>query len=282
MEFIESFKLTDIERVEREGLDRKDLAKRVADTFLYQIVDTAYFCDPHPGNLAVDTKGNLVYYDFGMMDRRRRTSRRGSRSSASRSSRARSRRPVVLWCLQTRSCPSHDAGVVSFSSLRPFGTDRNAPHRRPHDRRHPAGREAKQLVDAVETAGVLAKGADRLSSEQLARYFIRAFKDKQLGKDRSDGPGIKSTLGTELQALTESQVFRFPSTFTFIFRAIASIDGIGKGLDEDYDLGEFAQPFVTKLKQGQVRGRRPEKVYGCLREGHRIERRRCQHGSHST
>merc|ERR1712159_757708 len=73
----------------------------------------------------------------------------------------------------------------------------------------------------VETAGVLAKGADRLSSEQLARYFIRAFKDKQLGKDRSDGPGIKSTLGTELQALTESQVFRFPSTFTFIFRAIA-------------------------------------------------------------
>ena len=52
---------------------------------------------------------------------------------------------------------------------------------------------------------------------------------------------------TELQSLTESQVFRFPSTFTFIFRAIASIDGIGKGLDEDYDLGEFAQPFVTKL-----------------------------------
>merc|ERR1711903_357167 len=172
-EFIESFKLTDIERVEKEGLDRKDLAKRVADTFLYQIVDTAYFhCDPHPGNLAVDTSGNLVYYDFGMMD---------------------------------------------------------------------------ELSPNVEAAGVLAKGADRLSSEQLARYFVRAFKDKQLGKDRSDGPGIKSTLGTELQSLTESQVFRFPSTFTFIFRAIASIDGIGKGLDEDYDLGEFAQPFVTKL-----------------------------------
>merc|ERR1712147_347206 len=97
------------------------------------------------------------------------------------------------------------------------------------------------------TAGVLAKGADRLSSEQLARYFIRAFKDKQLGKDRSDGPGIKSTLGTELQSLTESQVFRFPSTFTFIFRAIASIDGIGKGLDDEYDLGKFAQPFIENL-----------------------------------
>jgi len=207
MEFIESFKLTDIERVEREGLDRKDLAKRVADTFLYQIVDTAYFhCDPHPGNLAVDTSGNLVYYDFGMMD---------------------------------ELSPNVKAGFKEFC----FALFEGGPMIDDIQ----LGVKAKQLVDAVETAGVLAKGADRLSSEQLARYFIRAFKDKQLGVDRSDGPGIKSTLGTELQSLTESQVFRFPSTFTFIFRAIASIDGIGKGLDEDYDLGEFAQPFVTKL-----------------------------------
>ena len=109
------------------------------------------------------------------------------------------------------------------------------------------GVKAKQLVDAVETAGVLAKGADRLSSEQLARYFIRAFKDKQLGKDRSDGPGIKSTLGRSCKRSPNHRSLDFRVTFTFIFRAIASIDGIGKGLDEDYDLGEFAQPFVTKL-----------------------------------
>ena len=50
MEFVESFKLTDIERVEKEGLDRKLLADRVADSFLSQILKTGYFhCDPHPG-----------------------------------------------------------------------------------------------------------------------------------------------------------------------------------------------------------------------------------------
>ena len=27
-----------------------------------------FHCDPHPGNLCVDDKGNLVYYDYGMMD----------------------------------------------------------------------------------------------------------------------------------------------------------------------------------------------------------------------
>jgi predicted unusual protein kinase regulating ubiquinone biosynthesis (AarF/ABC1/UbiB family) len=43
MEFVESFKLTDVKEVERQGLDRKLLAKRVADSFLRQIVETSYF-----------------------------------------------------------------------------------------------------------------------------------------------------------------------------------------------------------------------------------------------
>ena len=67
MEFVESFKLTDIERVEKEGLDKELLAKRTADAFLMQIVETGYFhCDPHPGNLCVDTKGNLGKYTMNL------------------------------------------------------------------------------------------------------------------------------------------------------------------------------------------------------------------------
>ena len=50
MEFVPSFKLTDIARVEAEGLDRNLLAKRTADAFLAQILRSSYFhCDPHPG-----------------------------------------------------------------------------------------------------------------------------------------------------------------------------------------------------------------------------------------
>jgi predicted unusual protein kinase regulating ubiquinone biosynthesis (AarF/ABC1/UbiB family) len=50
MEFVESFKLTDIQRIRQLGLDRTLLSKRVADAFLRQIVETGYFhCDPHPG-----------------------------------------------------------------------------------------------------------------------------------------------------------------------------------------------------------------------------------------
>jgi len=109
-------------------------------------------------------------------------------------------------------------------------------------------KNAKMLVDGVEEAGVLAKGADRLAVEKLARYFMRAFKDKQLGKSAKD---IKQTVGTDLQTLTENNVFRFPSTFTFIFRSYASIEGIGKGLDRNFDIGKLAQPFVERFVESQ-------------------------------
>ncbi|VEU36280.1 unnamed protein product [Pseudo-nitzschia multistriata] len=208
MEFVESLKLTDIEKIESLGLDRELLAKRTADAFLRQIVETSYFhCDPHPGNLCVDEKGNLVYYDFGMMDELKPNVREGFR----------------------KFCTALFAGgpMVNDATL---------------------AKNAKQLIDGVEEAGVLARGSDRLAVEKLARYFMRAFKNNQLGKSSGN---IKETLGVDLQTLTENDSFRFPSTFTFIFRAFASVEGIGKGLDEKYDIGKLAQPFIEKFTETQ-------------------------------
>jgi len=209
MEFIESLKLTDIEQIESLGLDRQLLAKRTADAFLRQIVETAYFhCDPHPGNLCVDNKGNLVYYDFGMMDELKPNVREGFR----------------------KFCTALFAGgpMVNDNTL---------------------AKNAKLLVDGVEEAGVLARGSDRLAVEKLARYFMRAFKNNQLGKSSGN---IKQTLGVDLQTLTENDSFRFPSTFTFIFRAFASVEGIGKGLDKKFEIGKLAQPFIEKFTDSQM------------------------------
>jgi predicted unusual protein kinase regulating ubiquinone biosynthesis (AarF/ABC1/UbiB family) len=85
---------------------------------------------------------------------------------------------------------------------------------------------------------------DVLAVEKVARYFMRTFKDKQLGKK---GANIKETVGPDLTTLTDNNSFRFPPTFTFIFRAFASIDGIGKDLDKSFDIGKLAQPFIENF-----------------------------------
>lgn len=109
-------------------------------------------------------------------------------------------------------------------------------------------KNAKDLVKGVEQAGVLSKGADTLAVEKLARFFMRSFKDKQLGKSSGN---IKEIVGTDLQTLTENNSFRFPSTFTFVFRAFVSIEGIGKELDPTFDVGKLAQPFLEKFIDDQ-------------------------------
>lgn len=55
-----------IECAQANGLDPTQLARFATEAYLIQILKTGFFhADPHPGNVAVDTEGNLVYYDFG-------------------------------------------------------------------------------------------------------------------------------------------------------------------------------------------------------------------------
>ncbi len=46
----------------------KTLSLYQLSLFWLQILRTGFFhADPHPGNLAIDADGSLIYYDFGMM-----------------------------------------------------------------------------------------------------------------------------------------------------------------------------------------------------------------------
>ena len=58
------------ERLDRLGLSRRELARRVADAFLFQVFERGIFhADPHPGNILVDETGKLGLVDFGMVGR---------------------------------------------------------------------------------------------------------------------------------------------------------------------------------------------------------------------
>ncbi|MEF8783335.1 MAG: AarF/ABC1/UbiB kinase family protein [Haloarculaceae archaeon] len=67
MEYVPGTKISDVEKLDARNLDRSRLAETLQRTYLKMIIgDGIFHADPHPGNLAVQDDGTLVFYDFGM------------------------------------------------------------------------------------------------------------------------------------------------------------------------------------------------------------------------
>ncbi|KAI0497002.1 hypothetical protein KFK09_023328 [Dendrobium nobile] len=68
LEYVPGIKINSLSQIDASGINRSLIASRAIDAYLIQILKTGFFhADPHPGNLAIDTDGSLIYYDFGMM-----------------------------------------------------------------------------------------------------------------------------------------------------------------------------------------------------------------------
>lgn len=233
MEYVKGTKISKIEAIDALGLDRKVLAERLGRFFLEQTLRHGFIhCDPHPGNIAVDDDGRLLVYDFGMCQRLP----------------SRVRRAVV--------------NLV-------FATYEN---------------DATAFVEALSEMGVLKETADRLTVFRIARYFLKAFRerldgdapslttipssDPGLGMSRPPAtsatvptlPDVKQRLarqaslekrlaaiGEELLAVADDQPFQFPAVFTFVFRALTSIDGAAKALDPSFDITRLTRPYLRDL-----------------------------------
>ncbi|MFC1813410.1 ABC1 kinase family protein [Thermodesulfobacteriota bacterium] len=66
-ELVEGIKVSDVDRLDAEGFDRKAITARGADIVLSQIFDLGFFhADPHPGNIFVLPDNVICLLDFGM------------------------------------------------------------------------------------------------------------------------------------------------------------------------------------------------------------------------
>jgi predicted unusual protein kinase regulating ubiquinone biosynthesis (AarF/ABC1/UbiB family) len=77
LENVLAIKLTDYDKITEAGIDRAEVAKVLADTYLKQIFEDGFFhADPHPGNLFItpvpasdgsEATWQLTFVDFGMV-----------------------------------------------------------------------------------------------------------------------------------------------------------------------------------------------------------------------
>lgn len=57
----------------------------------------------------------------------------------------------------------------------------------------------------------------------------------------------RAQIGQDLFSGQAAVPLQFPASFTFVFRAFTTLDGIGKTLDERYDLTKIAGPYLKEL-----------------------------------
>lgn len=67
MEYIEGFKIIDTDKLNNQGYDMDDIARKLASNYFKQIFEDGFFhADPHPGNILIADR-KIAYIDFGMM-----------------------------------------------------------------------------------------------------------------------------------------------------------------------------------------------------------------------
>ena len=69
MEYIDGLPVDDNARLREEGYDPSEIGVKLAENYVKQIIEDAFFqADPHPGNLRI-RGGKIVWLDLGMMGR---------------------------------------------------------------------------------------------------------------------------------------------------------------------------------------------------------------------
>jgi predicted unusual protein kinase regulating ubiquinone biosynthesis (AarF/ABC1/UbiB family) len=68
MEYIEGTKITDVQELRARGINPTRVVKDLQKAYIQMVLEDGVFhADPHPGNLAVDEQGRVVFYDFGIV-----------------------------------------------------------------------------------------------------------------------------------------------------------------------------------------------------------------------
>lgn len=217
LEDVTAIKITDYDAITAAGVDRRDVARRLINTYLWMVFVKRFFhADPHAGNLfvyplppetdaPVGSHANgtpllgrpfyLIFVDFGM---------------------AGQVTPEIVEGLRET--------LIALTT-----------------------RDSHRLVQSYQRLGVLLPGADLDRIEQAGRAAFDRVWGLNMAQISNLSLSEVTGLGREFSDLLFSLPFQVPQDFLYLTRAVAILFGMCTGLDPDFDPWHEVLPFALSM-----------------------------------
>lgn len=104
-----------------------------------------------------------------------------------------------------------------------------------------AEKNAGRVMQSLIELGALAPTGDMSPVRRSIQYMLDHFME-----DPFEEQSV-AAISDDLYEIAYDQPFRFPATFTFVMRAFSTLEGVGKGLDPDFNFMEVARPFAMEI-----------------------------------
>jgi predicted unusual protein kinase regulating ubiquinone biosynthesis (AarF/ABC1/UbiB family) len=211
MEDVSTIKLDDYAALEKAGISRKAVAKRLADTYFRQIFGERFFhADPHPGNLFIyplsDEQAQyqdagdgrpfyLIFIDFGMTA---------------------SLTPQIISGL---------IGTLAAVTMR----------------------DSRRLIESYSKLGFILPGADLDRLEEATRAVFDQVWGLDMSEMRNVSMDSMSRLSQEFNDLLFSMPFQVPQDFIYLGRTVSILSGLTTSLDPNYNPWAELQPYTQKM-----------------------------------
>jgi len=104
-----------------------------------------------------------------------------------------------------------------------------------------SAKDGDRVMNSLIKLGALAPTDDMGPVRRSIQYMLDNFMDKPFETQSVNA------IADDLYEIAYDQPFRFPATFTFVMRAFSTLEGVGKGLDPEFNFMEVAQPFAMQI-----------------------------------
>jgi len=104
-----------------------------------------------------------------------------------------------------------------------------------------ASKDGNRVVQSLINLGAISPVDDMGPVRRSVQYMLDHFMDQPF-----ENQSI-AAISDDLYEIAYNQPFRFPATFTFVMRAFSTLEGVGKGLDPEFNFMEIAKPYAMQL-----------------------------------